>query len=89
MAENLADLLPQVEALGPLDGRHLIVLRGDFDEGFSEELLKVLVDQAIARGCTGDAGEFIPAVVTLSGDQFIDALDEKEMRVFGWVRADG
>lgn len=77
-------LLPAVEALGPLTGSHVLVVRGtEFPEDAVDQLLAHLMAAAVDNGTTA------PLVVFLSEpESSLAALDEEQMREHGWIRAE-
>ena len=77
-----------VEVLGPIDGRYVVVIRGEFfeEDRFAERLVKALGAAAEARGESGPAAALVPLVVCLDPDQDMKLLDEEAMAREGWVR---
>lgn len=82
----------KLENLGPMDGRHVLVARGNIisadSEGFGALLLRELGRMASARGLTGPAAPHVPLVVCLRDEgQALELLDEQAMREHGWYRS--
>lgn len=81
----------KLENLGPMDGRHVLVARGDISAGsesFGALLLRELGRMATARGLTGPAAPHVPLVVCIPNEgQALELLDEKDMESHGWFRA--